>query len=79
MTTAAAGTLNDLPEVEHRRDALWQAEQLPFDDLFAKPQNREQVLEMMSPAERLQTDFSLVGATIGPHPMKLWRKEQNVV
>lgn len=75
---AAAGTLNDLPEVEHRRDALWQAEQLPFDDLFAKPQNREQVLEMMSPAERLQTDFSLVGATIGPHPMKLWRKEQNV-
>jgi error-prone DNA polymerase len=75
---AAAGTLNDLPEVEHRRDALWQAEQLPFDDLFAKPQNREQVLEMMSPAERLQTDFSLMGATTGPHPMKLWRKEQNV-
>jgi error-prone DNA polymerase len=75
---AAAGTLNNLPEVEHRRDALWQAEQLPFDDLFTEPQNREQVLEMMSPAERLQTDFSLIGATTGPHPMKLWRKEQNV-
>ncbi|MDB2674022.1 DNA polymerase III subunit alpha [Akkermansiaceae bacterium] len=75
---AAAGAFNDLPEVEHRRDALWQAEQLPLDDLFAKPSPQEQVLEMMSPAERLQTDFSLVGATTGPHPMRLWRKEQEV-
>lgn len=75
---AAAGALNDLPEVEHRRDALWQAEQLPLDDLFASPPSKEQVLGMMSPAERLQTDLSLVGATTGPHPMRLWRREQNV-
>jgi error-prone DNA polymerase len=75
---AAAGALNDLPEVDHRRDALWQAEQLPLDDLFAPPPPKEQVLAMMSPAERLQTDFSLVGATTGPHPMRLWRKEQEV-
>lgn len=75
---AAAGAFNDLPQIEHRRDALWQAEQLPLDDLFAKPSLQEQVLEVMSPAERLQTDFSLVGATTGPHPMRLWRKEQKV-
>ena len=74
---AAAGALNDFPEVEHRRDALWQAEQLPLDDLFAQPPAEEQVLNIMTPAERLQTDFALIGATTGPHPMKLWRKEQN--
>lgn len=75
---AASGALNDLPEVAHRRDALWQAEQLPPDDLFASsPAPSEQVLEMMTPAERLQTDFSLVGSTTGPHPMRLWRQEQS--
>ena len=74
---AAAGALNDLPDVDHRRDALWQAEQLPPDDLFATPPPADQVLKIMTPSERLQTDFSLVGATVGPHPMRLWRKEQN--
>jgi error-prone DNA polymerase len=75
---AAAGALNDLPEIEHRRDALWQAEQLPLDDLFANSPAQEQVLEMMSATERLQADLSLVGATTGPHPMRLWRKQQSV-
>ncbi|MBT7215884.1 MAG: error-prone DNA polymerase, partial [Verrucomicrobia bacterium] len=75
---AAAGALNDLPEIEHRRDALWQAEQLPLDDLFANSSAQEQVLEMMSATERLQADLSLVGATTGPHPMRLWRKQQNI-
>ena len=74
---AASGSLNDLPEVEHRRDALWQAEQLPLDDLFSVPPPKEQVLEMMSPVERLNTDFALQGSTTGPHPMRLWRQEQN--
>ena len=74
---AAAGALNDLPEVKHRRDALWQAEQLPPDDLFANSTPPDQVLEIMTLAERLQSDFSLVGATTGPHPMRLWRKEQS--
>ena len=74
---AAIGALNELPEVEHRRDALWQSEQLPFDDLFAKKENsKEQVLEMMQPAERLETDFTLQGASLGPHPMRLWRQAQ---
>jgi len=31
---AAAGALNDLPEVEHRRDGLWQVEMDPQEDLF---------------------------------------------
>ena len=77
---AASGALNDLPEVEHRRDALWQAEQLPLDDLFAtplSPQPQEKVLEMMNANERLNTDFALQGATNGPHPMRLWRQEQS--
>lgn len=73
---AAAGALNDLPEVEHRRDALWRVEQLPLDDLFATPQVEPQVLPMMDSLERLNTDFALQGATTGPHPMRLWRKEQ---
>jgi error-prone DNA polymerase len=73
---AASGTLNDLPEVEHRRDALWQAEQLPFDDLFATPDPQPKILPMMDSLERLNTDFALQGATTGPHPMRLWRREQ---
>lgn len=75
---AATGALNDLPQIKHRRDALWQAEQLPLDDLFANSPAQEQVLEIMSATERLQTDLSLVGATTGPHPMRLWRKQQEV-
>ena len=63
--------------LEHRRDALWQSEQLPFDDLFAKKENsKEKVLEMMQPDERLETDFTLQGASLGPHPMRLWRQAQ---
>jgi len=33
---AAAGALNDLPEVEHRRDGLWQVEMDPQEDLFSR-------------------------------------------
>lgn len=74
---AATGALNDLPEIDHRRDALWQAEQLPPDDLFAQPEPAEKILSAMSPLERLRTDFALQGATTGPHPMRLWRREQS--
>ena len=74
---AAIGALNELPEIEHRRDALWQSEQLPFNDLFAQQENsNEQILDMMQPAERLETDFALQGASLGPHPMRLWRQAQ---
>jgi len=73
---AAAGALNELPEVGHRRDALWQAERLPEDDLFANiTRNKEEVLPPMTPVERLGTDLMIQGHSVGPHPMRLWRKE----
>ena len=73
---AAAGALNELPEVKHRRDALWQAERLPEDDLFARlSHDQEEVLPQMTPIERLETDLKTQGHSVGPHPMRLWRKE----
>ena len=72
---AAIGSLNDLPKVAHRRDAHWQAESLPPDDLFANHQSMENQLAMMSEAERLATDFSIQSSSSGAHPMKLWREK----
>lgn len=71
---AAIGALNDLPEISHRRDALWQAELLPIDDLFAAQQSVPNSLAQMTTAERLATDFAIQSASTGPHPMKLWRE-----
>jgi len=77
---AAAGALNPLPEIEHRRHAQWQAELPLHDDLLAEvPTSKSEVpsspLAPMSAAERLATDFALTDATTGPHPMALWRTE----
>lgn len=74
---AAAGALNALPEVGYRRDALWQAERLPEDDLFARAMLNEDPapLAQMSPAERLSTDLAIQGHSVGPHPMRLWRQK----
>ncbi|MGC6427176.1 MAG: DNA polymerase III subunit alpha [Akkermansiaceae bacterium] len=73
---SASGALNELPEVTHRRDALWKAELLPPDDLFAQSAPiHTKPLAMMSPSERLAADFSIQGSTVGPHPMRLWRKD----
>lgn len=74
---AAIGSLNNLPEVGHRRDALWQAEALPADDLFANQKPDENRLAAMDAAERLAADFSIQSSSSGGHPMKLWR-ERNV-
>ncbi len=73
---AAAGALNDLPVVTHRREALWQAELPLYDGLLAKAGPRENAtpLAPMSPAERLHADLVAQGATTGPHPMRLWRE-----
>ena len=71
---AAIGALNDLPEISHRRDALWQAELLPPDDLFANQQPAPNQLAQMTTAERLATDFAIQSSSTGPHPMKLWRE-----
>lgn len=71
---ARAGALNALPQVDHRRQAMWQAELPLYDDLFqgdipAFPD----MLPAMTLAERLTSDFTVQGASTGPHPMKLWR------
>ena len=70
---AQAGALNDLKEVAHRRQALWQVE-LPLHDDLIPASNNEAVLPAMSMGERLTADFQTQGATTGPHPMRLWRE-----
>ncbi len=72
---AQAGALNELPHVEHRREALWQVE-LPLHDDLLMPRNpfRHQVLPPMDAATRLSADFATQGASVGPHPMRLWRE-----
>jgi error-prone DNA polymerase len=70
---AKAGALNDLPSIEHRRNALWQSELKLHHDLI--PDERgETMLARMEKAELLAADFVTQGASTGPHPMKLWRK-----
>lgn len=69
---ARSGALNGLKDAGHRREAMWQVELPLFDDLL----NAERgggVLPEMSMSERLAADFATQGATVGPHPMKLWR------
>lgn len=73
-TLARAGALNELPQVHHRRQAMWQAELPLYDDLLHgnSPGTFTQ-LSAMSLSERLASDFAVQGASTGPHPMKLWR------
>lgn len=73
---AQAGALNELPSVAHRREALWQIELPLFDDLLAAGQPRSSgILPPMEMAERLTADITTQGASVGPHPMKLWREK----
>jgi error-prone DNA polymerase len=71
---ARAGAMNDLPQVGHRRHALWQSELPLRQDLLSSEEGVE-VLPPMGLSERLTTDFMTQEASTGPHPMKLWRKE----
>lgn len=71
---ARSGALNGLPQVEHRRQAMWQAELPLYDDLFhAEVPEFPQMIPAMTLAERLTSDYAVQGASSGPHPMKLWR------
>jgi error-prone DNA polymerase len=74
---AQAGALNGLPEISHRREALWQVE-LPLHDDLLLPRRpvRHGILPVMSAAERLSADFATQGASTGPHPIFLWRENQ---
>lgn len=75
---AESGACNDLPRVEHRRQALWQAELPLMKGLFAaRPMAsavEESPLAEMSPGERLAADFATMSHTTGPHPMTIWRR-----
>ncbi len=72
---ARAGALNGLEDVGHRRDAMWQVELPLFDDLLNVEKGMGGVLPAMNAGERLAADFSTQGASVGPHPMKLWREK----
>ncbi|MCW1883433.1 error-prone DNA polymerase [Luteolibacter flavescens] len=75
---AKSGALNDLPELGHRRKAMWQVELPLFEDLLdpvgRKTGEGSEVLAPMSMPERLASDLAIQGASTGPHPMKLWRR-----
>jgi error-prone DNA polymerase len=72
---ARGGALNGLPEISHRRQAMWQAELPLHDDLFqGEIPKFPEMIPAMTLAERLSSDFAVQGASSGPHPMKLWRQ-----
>ena len=78
---ARIGALNRLGGVEHRRDAIWQIEQVsrPVGPLLrqseAAPDSVPSPLRRMKTEERLVADYSGTGLTTGPHPMAYRRRE----
>jgi len=78
---ARIGALNALGGVEHRRDAIWQIEQVsrPVGPLLrqseAGPQFAQSPLRQMKTEERLVADYAGTGLTTGPHPMAYRRTE----
>jgi error-prone DNA polymerase len=72
-TLALMGAFNCLSE--HRRNALWDVEEMRHEDLLAtsrKAQERSPLARMTMP-ERVQADYETMNLTTGPHPMKLLR------
>ncbi len=70
---AKAGALKDLSE--HRRAALWEVEGYHGEDLLSGLGGKQaSPLAMMTPAERMETDYKATGLTTGPHPMALRRE-----
>jgi error-prone DNA polymerase len=78
---ARIGALNGLGGVEHRRDAVWQIEQVtrPVGPLLqqsgATPSSAASPLRRMQTEERLIADYAGTGLTTGPHPMAYRRAE----
>ncbi|WP_395715735.1 DNA polymerase III subunit alpha [Prosthecobacter sp.] len=71
---AQAGALNALGH--HRRSALWDVEATLHDDLLSHLEDsHEAPLAMMSPQERLASDYATTTLTVGPHPMALVRPQ----
>ncbi len=78
---ARIGALNKLGNVTHRRDAIWQIEQVsrPVGPLLrqkdAAPQSATSPLNQMKTEERLIADYAGTGLTVDHHPMALRRNE----
>jgi error-prone DNA polymerase len=78
---ARIGALNALDGIEHRRDAIWQIEQVsrPVGPLLrhheAAPHPTASPLRQMKTEERLVADYAGTGLTTGPHPMAYRRAE----
>ena len=80
---ARVGALNWMDGVQHRRDAIWQAEQCSrpagplLDGISAdgKNLNEPSPLKQMTDEERLVADYSGSGLTTGRHPMAFRRAE----
>ena len=79
---ARIGALNSLHGVQHRRDAIWQIEQVsrPVGPLLrqqAAVTDRDftSPLRQMATDERLVADYAGTGLTTGPHPMAYRRHE----
>ncbi len=79
---AQVGALNDLDEIEHRRDALWQIERagkmegplLRHRSELLQEAPRSMPLQQMGTEERLVADYTGTGLTIGRHPMAYRRR-----
>jgi error-prone DNA polymerase len=79
VALAAAGALNSIDRVAHRRDALWQVEQAgrPVGPLLRNAEplaNAPNPLKQMNTDERLAADYAGTGITTGPHPMAYQRE-----
>ncbi len=80
---ARIGALNGLGGVVHRRDAVWQIEQVsrPVGPLLrnasaqASEDSAASPLRRMETEERLMADYAGTGLTTGPHPMAYRRNE----
>ena len=78
---AQIGALNSISQVQHRRDALWQVEQVgrpvgPLLRACATPSSPDKLpLRQMTIDERLAADYSGTGLTCGPHPIAYHRAQ----
>lgn len=78
---ARIGALNKLGGVNHRRDALWQVEQISrpagplLQPLNVAPAEGASPLRQMTTEQRLVSDYAGTGLTTGRHPLAYRRAE----
>ncbi len=80
---AGIGALNSLAGIEHRRDALWQVQRagkmegplLSANRAALHETSKALPLQQMTIEERLVSDYSGTGLTVGRHPMSYRRPE----